>query len=90
VREAFLSQNLKFVFIGQHGRAGEGVVWYSGQFLGALFPSADPQARRLKPGHHQLVWRCLSPLPTLILFDALDKIGRKPIILAGFALAALT
>jgi len=87
-REAFLSQNLKFVFIASMVVLGEGVVWYSGQFWALYFLQQIRKPDVLSPAIITGV-ALLIATPTLILFGWLsDKIGRKPIILAGFALAA--
>jgi nitrate/nitrite transporter NarK len=69
---------------------GEGVVWYSGQFwplyyLGTVV-KLDPLTTAYIVGGGLVIGT-----PTLILFGWLsDHIGRKPVILAGFLLAALT
>jgi len=58
--------------------------------LGALLPSANTEAGRADSAIITGI-ALLIATPTLIFFGWLsDKIGRKPIILAGFALAALT
>src|SRR5216684_3172501 len=89
-REAFLSQNFKFVVIASIVVLGEGVVWYSGQFWALYFLQQIRKPDTLSPAIMTGV-ALLIASPTLILFGWLsDKIGRKPIILAGFALAALT
>jgi MFS family permease len=89
-KEAFLSANIKFVLIATIVVLGEGVVWYSGQFwplyyLGTVV-KLDPLATAYIVGGGLIIGT-----PTLILFGWLsDHIGRKPVILAGFVLAALT
>src|SRR2546428_14078329 len=89
-REAFLSQNFKFVVIASIVVLGEGVVWYSGQFWALYFLQQIRKPDTLSPAIMTGV-ALLIASPTLILFGWLsDKIGRKPIILAGLALAALT
>src|ERR1700749_3095145 len=70
--------------------AGEAVVWYGGQFYALFFltqtlkvPGATAQI--------MIVVALALATPGFIVFGWLsDKIGRKPIILAGFLLAALT
>src|SRR5437763_5911564 len=89
-REAFLSANIKFVLIASIVVIGEGVVWYSGQFWALYFlqqvSKVDVVTSSFIVGIALLI-----ATPTLIIFGGLsDKIGRKPVILAGFLLAALT
>src|SRR3954449_9374189 len=70
--------------------AGEAVVWYGGQFYALFFltqtikvPAVDAQI--------MIVIALALGTPGFIIFGWLsDRIGRKPIILAGFLLAALT
>jgi MFS family permease len=89
-KEAFLSANIKYVLIATIVVLGEGVVWYSGQFwplyyLGTVV-KLDPLATSYIVGGGLVIGT-----PTLILFGWLsDHIGRKPVILAGFLLAAIT
>ncbi len=89
-REAFLSSNIKYVLIASVVVIGEGVVWYSGQFWALYFlqtvKKLDVLTSSLIVGLALLI-----ATPTLILFGWLsDRIGRRPIILGGFLLAALT
>ncbi len=83
--------NLKLVLIALTGLvAGQAVVWYAGQFYALFFLE-----RVLKvDGALTNVLIAVSLLlatPFFIFFGWLsDKIGRKPIILAGCLLAALT
>src|SRR5207302_3163909 len=89
-KEAFLSANIKFVLIASIVVIGEGVVWYSGQFWALYFLQ---QVSKVDPLNTAYVVGAglLLGTPTLILFGWLsDLIGRKPVILAGFLLAALT
>src|SRR6266481_2550399 len=70
--------------------AGEAVVWYGGQFYALFFLT---QTLKVAPATAQILIAIALALgtPCFILFGWLsDKIGRKPIILAGFLLAALT
>jgi MFS family permease len=89
-REAFLSRNIRYVLIASIVVVGEGVVWYSGQFWALYFlqtvKKVDLLTSSLIVGVALLI-----ATPTLIIFGWLsDKIGRKPIILAGFFLASVT
>src|SRR3989440_2384494 len=89
-REAFWSQNIRYVLIASIVVIGEGVVWYSGQFWALYFlqqvSKIDPLSAAYIVGAGLLIGT-----PTLILFGWLsDHIGRKPVILAGFLLAAVT
>ncbi len=70
--------------------AGEAVVWYGGQFYALFFLTTTLS---IKPTVAQIMIAIALALgtPFFILFGWLsDKIGRKPIIMAGFALAAVT
>ena len=89
-REAFWSQNIRYVLIASVVVIGEGVVWYSGQFWALYFIQQVMKPDVLTPaiitGSALLI-----ATPSLIFFGWLsDRIGRKPIILAGFFLAAVT
>jgi MFS family permease len=89
-KEAFLTANFKFVMIASIIVIGEGVVWYSGQFWALYFlqqvSKVDPLTTAYIVGAALLIGT-----PSLILFGWLsDHIGRKPVILGGFLLAAIT
>src|ERR1700716_2486275 len=89
-KEAFLSSNIKYILIATIVLIGQGVVWYSGQFWALYFlqqvSKVDPLTSAYIVGAALLL-----ASPTLILFGWLsDLIGRKPVILSGFLLAALT
>ena len=89
-REAFLSENLKYVLIASIVVIGEGVVWYSGQFWALYFIQQVQKPDVLTPAIITGA-ALLIATPSLIFFGWLsDRIGRKPIILAGFFLAAVT
>ena len=69
---------------------GEGVVWYSGQFWALYFIQ---QVQRPDVLHPAIITglALLIATPSLIFFGWLsDRIGRKPIILAGFFIASVT
>ncbi|OZB43622.1 MAG: MFS transporter [Thiomonas sp. 15-66-11] len=83
--------NLKFVILALLGLvAGQAVVWYAGQFYALFFLTqtlkVDGVTANLLIGLSLLIGT-----PFFLVFGALsDKIGRKPVILAGCLLAALT
>ncbi len=83
--------NGKIVLLALIGlTAGQGVVWYTGQFYALFFLTAqlkvDATAAQLMVGAALLIGT-----PFFIVFGTLsDRIGRKPIIMAGCLLAALT
>jgi MFS family permease len=70
--------------------AGEAVVWYGGQFYALFFLTQTLKV----PGVSAQIMIAIAlaiGTPCFILFGWLsDKIGRKPIMLAGFALAVVT
>lgn len=83
--------NLKIVILALIGlTAGQAVVWYTGQFYALFFMTQTlkidgPTANIL------IAIALLIGTPFFVLFGTLsDKIGRKPIIMAGCLIAALT
>ena len=70
--------------------AGEAVVWYGGQFYALFFLTQTLKVSGVTASI-LIASALLIGTPGFILFGILsDKIGRKPIILAGFVLAAVT
>ena len=92
LKEAFGEwANLKIAILALLGAtAGEAVVWYGGQFYALFFLTQTLKV----PGATAQIMIAIALLigtPGFILFGSLsDRIGRKPIMLAGFALAAVT
>ncbi|MBR0717807.1 MFS transporter [Bradyrhizobium liaoningense] len=89
-KEAFLSSNVKYIGIAIVVLIGQGVVWYSGQFWALYFlqqvSKVDPLTSAYIVGAALLI-----ATPSLIFFGWLsDQIGRKPVILGGMLLAAIT
>lgn len=90
--EAFTKwDNLKRVLISLFGAtAGQGVVWYAGQFYALFFLQSilnvDP-----KSANYIIAVALLLAMPFFVFFGWLsDRIGRKWIIMTGLLLAALT
>jgi MFS family permease len=84
-------KNLKVVILALVGLTmGQAVVWYTGQFYALFFLTGalkvdGPTANIL------IALGLIIGTPFFIVFGALsDKIGRKPIIMAGCLIAALT
>ncbi len=70
--------------------AGEAVVWYGGQFYALFFLTQTLKVPAVT-AQIMIAIALLLGTPGFILFGWLsDKIGRKPIMLAGFALAVIT
>ena len=83
-------ENRRLVLIALFGAvAGQGVVWYTGQFY-ALFFLQRVAGIEFVQANLTVVYALLLATPFFVLFGSLsDRIGRKPIILAGCLLAAL-
>ena len=84
-------KNLKIVILALVGlTAGQAVVWYSGQFYALFFLTQSLKVDG-PTANIMIAFALIIGTPFFIVFGALsDKIGRKPIILAGCFLAAVT
>ena len=84
-------KNAKFAVIALLGLvAGQAVVWYTGQFY-ALFFLQNILRVDMFTANVLIAWSLILGTGGFIVFGSLsDRIGRKPIILAGCVLAALT
>ena len=84
-------KNLKIVILALVGLvAGQAVVWYTGQFYALFFLT---QALKVDGATANILVAVslLIATPFFVIFGSLsDKIGRKPIILGGCLVAALT
>ena len=92
LRESFGNWgNLKIVLLALFGVvAGQAVIWYTGQFYALFFLTqtlkVDAQAANLMVAAALVIGT-----PFFVIFGWLsDKIGRKPVILGGCLIAALT
>jgi MFS family permease len=84
-------KNLKIVILALIGlTAGQAVVWYTGQFYALFFLTQSLKVDGAT-ANIMIAISLLIGTPFFIVFGSLsDKIGRKPIILAGCLIAALT
>lgn len=83
--------NLKLVLLALIGAtAGQAVIWYGGQFYALFFLEKTLQVES-SAANLIMVAALLIGTPFFVVFGALsDRIGRKPIIMGGCLLAALT
>ena len=84
-------KNLKIVILALIGlTAGQAVIWYSGQFYALFFLT---QALKVDgtTANILVAYSLILGTPFFVIFGTLsDKIGRKPIIMAGCLLAVVT
>ena len=84
-------KNLKIVILALVGlTAGQAVVWYTGQFYALFFLTGALKVDGAT-ANIMIAISLILGTPFFIIFGTLsDKIGRKPIIMAGCLIAALT
>jgi MFS family permease len=84
-------KNLKIVILALVGlTAGQAVVWYTGQFYALFFLTGALKVDGAT-ANVLVAFSLIIGTPCFVLFGALsDKIGRKPIIMAGCLLAIVT
>jgi predicted MFS family arabinose efflux permease len=84
-------KNAKIAILALFGAtAGEAVVWYGGQFYALFFLTQTLKVPAVTAWILIVIALAIGT-PGFICFGWLsDKIGRKPIMMAGFALAAIT
>jgi MFS family permease len=92
LRESFgKKENLKMVLLALFAAVmGQGVVWYTGQFYAQTFIERTLGVE-FEQTRYLLCIAILAATPFFLVFGAWsDRVGRKPIMLAGMLLAVLT
>ena len=89
--ESFLTKNGRIVVLALFGAtAGQAVVWYCGQFY-ALFFLTQILKVDATPANLLIAGALAIGTPFFVLFGWLsDRVGRKPVVMAGCLIAALT
>jgi MFS family permease len=93
LRDSFLTMpNAKYVWLALFGAtAGQGVVWYTGQFHALFFLQNALSLKDFTTAYTLIAVALLIGTPFFVFFGWLsDRIGRKYIMMAGCLLAALT
>ncbi len=91
LKESFGNKfNFKFVLLALLGATmGQGVIWYTGHYYAMNFLKIDCRVDAFQV-EEMMTWAFLLGTPFFVLFGWLsDKVGRKPIMLCGMALAVL-
>jgi MFS family permease len=91
IKDAFELGGWRLILLALLGAtAGQAVVWYTGQFYAYAFLQ-DPLGLELVPAATTVMVALALATPFFLVFGRLsDRIGRKPIILGGCVIAALT
>jgi MFS family permease len=89
--DSFRNGGWKLILLALFGAtAGQAVVWYTGQFY-ALFFLEDTLGIDIVPASLIVMVALVMATPFFLVFGRLsDRIGRKPIILGGCLIAAIT
>jgi MFS family permease len=91
ISESFRNGGWKLILLALFGAtAGQAVVWYTGQFY-ALFFLEETLGIDIVPASLMVMVALALATPFFLVFGRLsDRIGRKPIIMGGCLIAAIT